>query len=118
MSKKAKSRTEILEEEIRKLKQTIRDRDKTIRQLKSQFKTVESAWDSTEIYLKEVTNGKPLSEVIKTIKRGKPLNKDNEPCPKCSSKDLQKILYTGFHIVICSCGYRKRIDEEQEIGQD
>ena len=115
MSKKGKDRVEILEEQVRKLKATIRTKDKTIRQLKSQVKTVESAWRTTEIYLTEVTNGKPLSEVLRTVESGRPLSKFDEPCPKCNSHDMKKIIFTGFHIISCDCGYRKKMDEEQEI---
>lgn len=115
MAKKEKDRVEVLEEQVRKLKQTVRNRDKTIRQLKSQVKSVETAWHTTEIYLKEVTNGKPLSEVLKTVDAGRPLSKLNEPCPKCASRDLKKIIFSKFHIIVCDCGYRKQVDEEQEV---
>lgn len=117
MAKREKDRVEVLEEQVRKLKQTIRNRDKTIRQLKSQVKSVESAWHTTEIYLKEITNGKPLSEVIKTVEAGRPLSKLNELCPKCNSRDLVKILFNKFHIITCDCGYRKKVDEEREVGK-
>jgi hypothetical protein len=102
-------------EQIRKLKDTVKRRDKTIRQLKSQIKTLEQSWRTTEVYLKEVTDGKPLSEVIKDIESNKPLGKCELECPSCASKNMKKILFTGFYIISCQCGYRKKIDDEQEI---
>ena len=115
MSKKTKDRVEILEEQIQKLKCTIRNRDKSIRQLKSQIKTTEAAWKKTEIYLQEVTNGKPISEVLRTVEADKPLSKVGEACPSCGANNMNKLLFTGFHIIVCECGYRNKVDEEQKI---
>ena len=115
MSKKPKDRVELLEEQVKKLNATVRTKDKAIRQLKSQVKTAESAWRKTEIYLNEVTDGKPLSEVLKTVEAGRPLSKIGEACPNCGAHDMNKILFTGFHIITCDCGYRNKVDEEQEI---
>ena len=115
MSRKGSGRIEALEEVVRKLKNTIKRRDKTIRQLRSEIKTIEQAWRTTEVYLKEITNGKPLSEVLETVEAGKPLSKLNDSCPKCNSNEMKKIIFTGFYIVSCSCGYRNKVDEERKI---
>jgi hypothetical protein len=112
-----KDRADTLEDQVKKLKATLRKRDKTIVQLKSEVKTVDRAWRKTETYLKEITNGKSLSEIIKTVEDGRPLSKTNIMCPECKILKVNKIIFTGFHIVNCKCGYRKRIDEEQEIGE-
>jgi len=117
MSKKPKDRVEILEDSIKKLQTIIRNKDKTIRQLKGAVSTAESAFRKTEIYLKEVTDGKPLSEVLRTVEAGKPLSKIGDACPDCGEHEMNKILFTGFHIVTCECGYRNKIDEEQEITE-
>ena len=117
MSKKPKDRLEILEEQVKKLQSIIRTKDKTIRQLKGAVKTAESAWKKTEIYLQEVTNGKPLSEVLRTVEAGRPLSKIGDACPDCGLHDMKKILFTGFHIVTCHCGYRNKVDEEQQITE-
>jgi len=117
MSKKPKDRVEILEEQVKKLRKVIREKDKTIRQLKSNSTTFEAAWRKTEIYLKEITNGKPLSEVLRTVEAGKPLTNITDPCPDCGQHDMKKILFTGFHIITCECGYRKKVDEEQQIRE-
>lgn len=117
-------RETVLENENEKLKKIIRDKDKvisqkdrTIKQLKSEAKQAMDNFVGTEHYLREVTDGKPLSEVINTVKNGKPLSKEGEPCPKCGSKDVTILIYIGFHIKSCTCGYRKRINEEQEINK-
>lgn len=115
MSKKPRDRVEILEEQVKKLQNTIRGKNKTIRQLKSNSSTFEAAWRKTEIYLKEVTNGKPLHEVLKTVEEGKPLTVVKDDCPTCGQHNMNKILFTGFYIISCTCGYRNKIDEEQEI---
>ena len=65
--------------------------------------------------LKEVTNGKPLSEVIKTVEANRPLSPIDDACPQCGNHSMKKILFSGFHIISCECGYRNKIDEEQEI---
>ena len=101
-------------EYIEKLKsRIIKDRAK-IRNLSSENRTLKKAWYGTEDYLHEVTDGKPLSEVIKAAKDGSRLKKGHGPCPKCGVENLTKLLYSGFHIVICEnngCGYRERINE-------
>jgi len=115
MSKKPLDRVEQLEEHIRKLKAAVRKKDKTIKQLKGQVASAQTAFKTTEVYLKEITNGKPLSEVIRTVESGKPLSKVDDECPQCHSHDMKKILFTGFYIISCTCGYRNKIDDKQEI---
>lgn len=115
MSKKTEDRIELLEKRVRKLEGVIRDKDKTISKLKGQVNSAQSAFKTTEIYLKEITNGKPLSEVLKTVEAGKPLSNVDYECPKCNSHDMKKIIFTGFHIISCACGYRNKVDEEDEI---
>lgn len=115
MAKKVKDRVEVLEKENSKLKKVIREKDKTIKQLKSESKTAEDSFRITESYLKEITKGKPLSEILDIVGKNLPLQDIDYPCPKCNSRDMKKILFTGFYIVSCECGYRKRVDEEQQI---
>jgi len=118
MNKKGKDRVEILEEENSKLKKAIRRKDRTIRQLKSEVQTAHQAFRQTETYLKEITNDRPLSEILKTVESGKPLSKIRKSCPKCGSEGMNKIIFTGFHVISCKCGYRNRVDEEQEISKN
>jgi len=114
MSKKEKDKTEILEKENAKLKKVLRGKERTIRQLKSEARTAEEAFRVTETYLKEITDDRPLSEILRTVEAGKPLSKVSDPCPKCNSINMKKIIFTGFHIISCHCGYRNRVDEERK----
>lgn len=118
MSKKGKDRVEALEEEVRKLKATIRNKNSKIRQLKSEVRTARDAFVESEVYLKDVIDGKPLSEVLKEVSKGKRLNLDTEKCPDCGSIGMKKIIFTGFHIRSCQCGYRKKINEERQITEN
>lgn len=118
MSKKPKDRFGLLEEKVKKLNTTIRTKDRVIKQLKSQVQTVELAWKKTEMYLNEVTNGKPLSEVLKAVEAGRPLSKIGKACPNCGTHNMNKILFIGFYIITCDCGYRNKVDEEQEISEN
>ena len=113
--KNRKNRDENYEDKIRKLQKVIRDKDKTIRQLKGQVKSAQLAWRATEVYLKEVTDGKPLSEIIKTAEEGKPLTYVHHECPKCNSHDLKKMVFATFYILSCVCGYRDKVDDMHEI---
>ena len=115
MSKKTKDRVTVLEEQIKKLKATIRSKNGTIRQLKSQVKTTKAAWEKSETYLSEVTNGKPLSEVLEAAEKGKPLSKTGKPCPDCGKNGVKKIIFEKFYVASCDCGYRNRINEERKM---
>ena len=117
MSKKPKDRVEVLETLVKKLQNTIRAKNTVIRNLKGQVCTAETAFKQTEMYLQEVTNGKPLSEVLKMAESGRFTSTIGEPCPKCGSHDMKKILFTGFYIITCECGYRNKVDEEQKITE-
>jgi len=115
MAKKQKDKLEVLEDENSRLKKAIRRKDRTIKQLKSEVSTAQEAFRQTETYLKEITNDRPLSEILKNVESGKPLSKISDPCPKCGSANMKKIIFTGFHVISCKCGYRNRVDEEREI---
>ncbi len=60
-----KEDTETLRDTIRKLKSQIRKLQKTIRELKAENKTLSEAWSKTEEFLGEITEGKPLKEILK-----------------------------------------------------
>lgn len=117
MSKKPKDRVEVLEALVKKLQNTLRAKESVIKNLKGQVCTAETAFKRTEIYLQEVTNGKPLSEVLKNVEAGRFTSSIGDACPKCGLHDMKKILFTGFHIITCECGYRNKIDEEREITE-
>lgn len=97
---------------IEKLKSRIRKTETTNKRLASENKTLNKTWDKTENYLDDITGGKPLSEVIKTAQENGKFSKENGPCPKCSRHTLDKLIFSGFHIVVCeTCDYRTRINE-------
>lgn len=119
MSKKARGKENSFEEQIKKLKRVLREKDRTIKQLKSEISTLELAWQETTKYLQEATGDKPLSKIMSIIDKGAKLPKNNDPCPKCNSKDLKVIIFPKFHIISCeACGYRDRIDEEKQIEKN
>ena len=119
--KKFKDRESILENENESLKKQIKDKDRvirqkdrTIKQLKGEVKTAVDAFLDTQDHYREFSDGKTLSEAIEDAKNGG-ASKRKEQCPKCGSHDITRMLFTGFHIKTCKCGYKSRIDEEQEI---
>ena len=119
MARKSKDKLEILEEENAKLKKAMRRKDRTIRQLKSEVQTAQEAFRQTETYLKEITNDRPLSEILKNVEAGKPLSPVTDmQCPKCGSTALNRIVFTGCHIISCKCGYRNRVDEQEEVRKN
>lgn len=97
---------------IEKLKSRILKVQKANKNLRSQNKTYRGAWNKTEDYLEEVTEGKPLSEILETARNNGKLKVGNGPCFACSRETVKKLVYSGFHINICeSCGHRERVDE-------
>lgn len=123
--KRFKDRESILEEENEKLKKTIKDKDRvirqknrTIKQLKGEVRTAVDAFLDTQEHYSEISDSKTLSQAISEAKDGKAKKPRNEQCSKCSSHDVTKMKFTGFHINTCNkCGYKSRVDEEQEITE-
>lgn len=98
-------------EYIEKLKSRIRKNEGKLKTLRTENKTLNQTWDKTEYFLDDLTNGKPLSDVIKAAQDGK-FSKENGPCPKCGRHTINKLVFPGFHIVVCEmCPYRARVDE-------
>jgi len=119
MSKKPKGSKDPQEARIKKLEQTIRDKNKIIGKLKGEISTLQSVWNDTGSYLKDITGDKPLSKIIDLVNKGKRLPKDKEKCPKCDGENLDTMVYPKFHILSCSdCRYRKRFDEEEQIEKN
>jgi len=103
-------------EKNEKLIQMIRNRDKKIRILQSENKTLKSAWEKTEFFLSEVTDGVSLEEIISNVISGKPLKKTKGRCPVCDVKNMKKLDFGTYYIIICdSCLYRNRVDERTSI---
>lgn len=121
--KKFKDNESILEAENEKLKKiikekdrVIRQKDRTINQLKSEVKTAVDAFLETNNHYREIGESKTLSEAIDDANKGK-ATRINLKCPKCSS-NMKRLLFTGFYIESCKCGYKSRINEEDKITKD
>ena len=99
---------------IEKLKSRIRKIESNLKKLKTDNKTLNKTWDKTEYYLDEITGGKPLSEILKTAEENGKLSKESGSCPQCGRNTINKLIFSGFHIVVCNdevCSYRTRVDE-------
>jgi alanyl-tRNA synthetase len=95
-----------------KLLRKIKSLERENKQLKSKNHTLNKAWDETETYLEDITEGRPLKEIVKDVSEGK-LRKLRKECPSCSGKRVKKIQFSGFHVIVCEdCKYRKKIDEK------
>ena len=99
-------------EYIEKLKNRIKKDKESKGKLKSANKSLAKAWTKTEYYLDEVTGSKSLSEVIATAKDDGKLSTENDECPKCHKHTIERMVFSGFNIVLCEeCDYRAREDE-------
>ena len=86
----------------KKLLEIIRKLEKENKRLKSQYKTMETAWGETEEKYKEAVMEIPMTSKDVKIK-----------CNKCKSLKFKKIQFDGFHVVRCeNCNYRNKIDDK------
>jgi predicted nuclease with TOPRIM domain len=80
--------SEELQEQIQKLKSRLRKVQKENRMLKEELTTLRSAWEKTEAFLRDVTEGVPLEELleVKTLPkkavRSSTKNKEEDPRSK------------------------------------
>lgn len=99
---------------IDKLKRRINKDRRKIRELTKEKNTLQRAWNGAEDYLEDVTDSKPLSELIETSKDSSRLRKTDKTCPRCEEETIKKLLFTTFHIILCEnnkCEYRERKNE-------
>jgi hypothetical protein len=88
-----------------KLKKQVRELLSENRRLKSEINTLMEAWHKTEIYLKDITRNKTLSEVVKNVKTNNKMRE--ERCPECGSQDIKTIKLKHKVIKTCKvCNYR------------
>jgi len=110
-----KDSNSIAREKNEKLLEIVRRLEKENNKLKSQYKTMETAWGKTEEKYKEAVKDIPLKEIMDSVKNGNPLqvnSKNKDGCGKCGSKKLKKIVFDGFYVVKCDqCSYRNRVDD-------
>jgi DNA-directed RNA polymerase subunit RPC12/RpoP len=96
-----------------KLINMVKKLQKQVSELKTQNTTLQKVFNKTEIFLKEVTEGISLNEILQHVKDGSPLRKVSDLCPHCNSKTLKKMVFQGFHVILCNqCGYREKINEK------
>ncbi len=101
-----------LREKNIKLRNKIRTLERKNNELSSQVGTLKKTWYKTEDYLREITDGIPLKEILKNVEDKTPLQKINDKCPKCYQKKLKRIIFKDFYVISCyNCEYRDRIDE-------
>lgn len=108
-------RTDTIEEAMdknTKLMRMIKNLEKDNKQLRSKNHTLNSAWNQTECFLEDITEGRSLKEVINAANEGK-LKKVRRECPRCLGKKLKKIQFNTFHVLVCEdCKYREKVDEK------
>lgn len=103
-----------LNEEIRKLKHQNENLRKENRKLKSENKTLEAAWRKSEEFVRDVTVGRSVLEIIKDVNNGK-LRKLENKCGKCKSNNISILRYANFRIIVCQdCKFKEKIDGENE----
>jgi len=110
-----KDSNSIAREKNEKLLEIVRRLERENSKLKSQYKTMETAWGKTEEKYKEAVKDIPLKEIMDSVKNNNPLKskiKNKDECDKCGSKKLKKIIFDGFYVVKCDqCNYRNRVDD-------
>jgi len=99
-------------EENRRLKTQLNNCKKEIKKLKSELRTSDKAWNQTEGFLKNVTEGRSLKEVIRDVNLGEGLSTLNNYCNKCGSITTT-VKFSSFRVLICpSCKSRQKIEEK------
>jgi hypothetical protein len=101
-----------------KLINMVKHLEKKVRGLGTKNTTLQRAFNKTEVFLREVTDDLSLTEVLKQVKEGNPLNKTSQKCPLCYS-NANKLEFNGFYVVICSeCNYRKKTDNYERPEEE
>jgi predicted RNase H-like nuclease (RuvC/YqgF family) len=108
-----------LESENRKLRTQLNNSKKEIKRLKSELKSYDAAWKETDVFLKNVMDGRPLKEVIRDVNDGKGLKKLETECNRCKSPNLNILKYSNFRIAVClECKHKEKIDEKYDSEQE
>ena len=109
-------RTDTIEEAMdknNKLIRKVKSLEKENKKLRTKNHTLNRAWDETESFLEDVTEGKSLKEIIENVNEGK-LKRVRKECPKCGGRKVKKIQFSGFHVVVCEdCKYREKVNEKE-----
>lgn len=101
-------------EKNEKLLTMIRKLNRQLKDLQTKNKTLQQAFDKTEVYLQDVVVDKNLNEVMECIKEWKPFV-STDKCAMCQNKGVKKINFNDFYVVLCNkCGHKKRVQNEPE----
>lgn len=104
-----------LQEENRKLKEQLNHAKNENHKLKTENKTIHAAWRKTEEFLKNVTDGRSVEEIIKDVNGGKGLRKLETACSSCKSTNISISKFSNFRIIVCAdCAHKEKVDESKE----
>ena len=105
-------KVERLHELIRKYKTQVDTLKRENKKLKSQIKTLDSAWTKTEKFLENVSEGRSLEEMIKDADSQSGLSKLEDSCRKCKKNNVGVLKYSNFRVVVCyECTFKEKINE-------
>lgn len=111
-----KSDQDKLKDTNEKLKAQVRKLTKENSKLKSEIRTLESAWGKTSNYLRDITEDKSLSSLIKDAEYDRPFKKDDE-CPMCHTTVKPIVMPTFVFFSCAKCGFRKKTPNEIQSDQ-
>jgi len=100
---------------IKKLKKAERE----VSKLRTEIKTIQDAWDKTEVFLGDFMGDQDLFDLINQSKDGKLLKiesdkKKSTKCSKCSNSSIKTLIFDKFTVNICtSCNYREKVENNK-----
>lgn len=95
------------EEEYEKI---ISRMERDIEKLKSKNKDLMQALKQTEEHLQLIMKDKAIQEIFQEVVDNTDINV-KEKCPKCGTLKMKRVNLGYVKIVVCSCGYRNRVNE-------
>ena len=102
---------ETKDNEVHKLKEVIKKKDREIKELRSQIVTYESAFKKTKDFLKENTDEFSVEQAIEAAKKNSNLkqmrNEYHNECSACGSDNVRVDKLSFGEIIICKnedCG--------------
>lgn len=107
-------------DQVSKLKAQLETAQTENKKLKHENKTMRMAWRKSEHFLKDVTDGRSVEEMIHAADIGR-LPKLESSCSKCQSPDISVIKFGNFRIVKCSalaCGHKEKINEPKQESEE
>ena len=103
---------DIAREKNDKLINMVKKLERKVSTLGTNNVTLQSAFDKTQVFLRDVTKEVKLLDIINQVKKGSPLRKTDIKCPNCQS-GMKKIESKEFYVVLCNnCDYRSKVEYE------